>query len=276
MSDRLKRKRAIFLSAGVLFAFVSYARGQAPRVAQPNPGLQERSATKTDNAAVQRGNELYRPSCAFCHGADARGGAGPDLARSLVVLNDVGGKDLALFLRGGRPAAGMPAFPEMTAEQAGDISAFLHARIEESRARTPMNVNAIVVGNAADGAAFFNGKGRCNSCHNPNGDFKGIGVKYDPFVLQGRIINPRGRPPIKPSTVKVTSPSGEIITGLLVSVSDFSVTLIDAAGNRHTLERDNDVPKVEISDPYQAHLDNFLKMTDKDMHDLTAYLVTLK
>jgi cytochrome c oxidase cbb3-type subunit 3 len=142
-----------------------------------------------------------------------------------------------------------------------------------------MNVNAIVVDNAPEGAAFFTGEGQCNSCHNPNGDFKGIGAKYDPFVLQGRILNPRGGrngAPIKPSTVKVTSPSGETATGQLVSVNDFAVTLIDAAGHRRTFERDNEVPKVEISDPYQAHLDNYLKMTDKHMHDLTAYLVRLK
>ena len=282
MSDRLKRKCVIFLSTGVLLAFVSFARAQAPRAGQSNTGPQEHAdppATKVDSAAVQRGNEVYRPSCAFCHGVDVRGAAGPDLARSLVVLNDVGGKDLAVFLRSGRPGAGMPAFPDMSADQAADMSAFLHARIEESRARAPMNVNAIVVGNAAEGAAFFNGEGRCSSCHNPNGDFKGIGAKYDPFVLQGRIINPRGGrngPPVKPGTVKVTSPSGEIVAGRLVSVNDFAVTLIDGAGNRRTFDRDNEVPKVEILDPYQAHLDNFLKMTDKHMHDLTAYLVTLK
>jgi len=167
----------------------------------------------------------------------------------------------------------------LTAEQASDISAFLHARFEESRARRPMDVNAIVVGNAAEGAAFFKGEGKCSSCHNPNTDFKGIGTKYDPYVLQGRILNPRGGrggPPIKPSTVKVTLPNGQTVTGRLVSVNDFSVTLIDAAGNRRTFARDNERPRVEITDPYQAHLDNFLKMTDKHMHDLTAYLVTLK
>lgn len=282
MFDRLTRKNVIFLSTGVLLVFVSFARAQAPRGGQVNTGLQEHAdppATKADSASIERGNDVYRPSCAFCHGVDVRGAAGPDLARSLVVLNDVGGKDLAVFLRSGRPGAGMPAFPDMTAEQAADISTFLHARIEESRARAPMNVDAIVVGNAPEGAAFFTGEGQCNSCHNPNGDFKGIGAKYDPFVLQGRILNPRGGrngTPIKPSTVKVTSPSGETVTGQLVSVNDFAVTLIDAAGHRRTFERDNEVPKVEISDPYQAHLDNYLKMTDKHMHDLTAYLVTLK
>jgi len=254
----------------ILFAQTPGARGGPPAAAP-----QER----VSSAAVERGNQIYKPSCAFCHGIDARGAAGPDLARSLIVLNDAEGKDLAVFLRSGRPDAGMPAFADMTTEQAADISAFLHARIEESRARAPMNVNAIIVGNAAQGAAFFNGEGKCNTCHNPSADFKGIGAKYDPMVLQGRIINPRGGrggPPVKPSSVRVTLPNGQTTTSRLVAVNDFSVTLVDGAGNRRTFERDNEVPKVEITDPYQAHLDNFLKMTDKHMHDLTAYLVTLK
>ena len=62
----------------------------------------------------------------------------------------------------------------------------------------------------------------------------------------------------------------------MIAVNDFSVTLVDGSGARLTFVRDNEIPKVEITDPYQAHLDNFLKMTDKHMHDLTAYLVTLK
>jgi cytochrome c oxidase cbb3-type subunit III len=266
------RVSPIFLP--VLF-FLSAATAQQPSVSE-RPDAQK---VKADAAAVERGNQIYRPNCGFCHGIDARGAAGPDLARSLVVLNDVGGKDLGTFLRSGRPDAGMPAFATLTAEQASDISAFLHFRFEESRARRPMDVNAIVVGNAAEGAAFFKGEGKCSSCHNPNADFKGIGAKYDPYVLQGRILNPRGGrggPPVKPSTVKVTLPNGQMVAGRLVSVNDFSVTLIDAAGNRRTFARDNEQPRVEITDPYQAHLDNFLKMTDKHMHDLTAYLVTLK
>ena len=254
------------------------AAGGAPRVA-PQQERPDAAQAKIDPAAVERGNQAYRPSCGFCHGLDARGAAGPDLARSLVVLNDVAGKDLGAFLRSGRPDAGMPAFATLTTEQAADISAFLKAKIEESRARKPMNVNAIVVGNASEGAAFFRGEGKCSTCHDPAGDFKGIGAKYDPFVLQGRIINPRGGrggPPIRPSMVRVTLPSGQVVNGRLVDVNDFSVTLVDGSGVRRTYERDNEIPKVEITDPYQAHLDNFLKMTDKHMHDLTAYLVTLK
>jgi hypothetical protein len=196
-----------------------------------------------------------------------------------VVLEDVDGSKLGAFLRAGRPDAGMPAFAGLSPGQSADLAAFLHVRIEESRARTPMDVNAIVVGNAAEGAAFFNGAGKCRLCHNPDTDFRGIGAKYDPFALQARIINPRGSPSsstIKPSTVRVTLPSGETVAGRLVAVDDFSVTLIDGSGARRSFSRDNEVPRVEVTDPYQAHLDNLLTITDKQMHDLTAYLVRLK
>lgn len=287
MPESIRKQRPIRRcpAASILSPFLPvacFAVLLLPILAAQQQAVSERAdaqKAKGDPAAIERGNQVYRPNCGFCHGIDARGAAGPDLARSLVVLDDVGGRALGPFLKSGRPDAGMPAFSSLTPEQAADISAFLHARFEESRVRRPMNVNAIVVGNAAEGAAFFNGDGKCRSCHNPAADFKGIGAKYDPFVLQGRIINPRGGrggPPIKPSTVKVTLPSGQALTGRLVSVNDFSVTLIDGSGNRRTFERDNEIPKVEITDPYQAHLDNFLKMTDKHMHDLTAYLVTLK
>ena len=35
-------------------------------------------------------------------------------------------------------------------------------------------------------------------------------------------------------------------------------------------------PKVEVRDPLQGHRDLLAVYTDKDMHDVTAYLVTLK
>jgi cytochrome c oxidase cbb3-type subunit III len=245
--------------------------------AQQAPG--SAGGRRPDAAAVERGGQIYRSNCGFCHGLDARGAAGPDLARSLVVLEDVDGQKLGAFLKTGRPDAGMPAFAGLSPQQSADVATFLHARIDESRARTPMDVNAIVVGNATEGAAFFAGAGKCRGCHNPDTDFKGISAKYDPFVLQARIINPRGglgAGPIRPSTVRVTLPSGETLTGRLVAVDDFSLTLIDGSGVRRSLSRDNEIPEVQITDPYQAHMDNLTKITDKQMHDLTAYLVTLK
>jgi cytochrome c oxidase cbb3-type subunit III len=237
-----------------------------------------------DKAAIERGSAAYRAACAFCHGVDARGAQGPDLARSLYVLNDNDGRELGAFLRVGRPATGMPPFPNLTDAESADLSAFLNARIAESRSRPPMDPDGIVVGNAAAGRAYFNGAGGCSGCHSPAGDLKGIGSRYNAMVLQGRMLNPRvvapGRGQPVPNrtraTVKVTMPGGEVVAGTLQSISDFHVTLTDSAGNRRTIPRDNEVPRVEVHDPAAAHLDLLGKYTDQDMWNLTAYLVTLK
>jgi cytochrome c oxidase cbb3-type subunit III len=269
----------------LVFSSTVMVQAQAPQQGRGGgDGNRFGASTPVDPAAIERGRTLYASGCAFCHGADARGAQGPDLARSLHVTNDEGGQVLGEFLKVGRPANGMPPFPTLTAADLKDLSAFLKTRVAAARSRPPMDPASIVVGNASAGAAYFNGAGRCSTCHSPTGDFKGIGAKYNPVVLQGRMINPRvvggGRgvtvPPPPPATVKVTLPGGHVVAGRLVSVNDFFVTLVDANGVRRTIERDNDVPKVEISDPLEAHRQQMLVYTDQIMHDLVAYLVTLK
>jgi cytochrome c oxidase cbb3-type subunit 3 len=238
-----------------------------------------------DEAAIARARVVYEPNCGFCHGNDARGGAaGPDLARSLVVIGDTGGRELGEFLAVGQPDRGMPAFPNLSRAQIADIAVFLHERVEAARNRTPKDVMASVVGDPKAGAAYFNGRGRCSTCHSVSGDLAGIGRKYDPMGLQDRFVNPRSgqRGAAVPASsrslrsVTVTLPSGETIAGTLNFVSEFAVTLIDGAGRRRSFARSGDVPRVVITDPLQAHLDLMRSYTDKDMHDLTAYLVTIK
>jgi hypothetical protein len=76
--------------------------------------------------------------------------------------------------------------------------------------------------------------------------------------------------------VTVTPPSGKAVTGTLDRVDDFSVSLRDSAGEYHSFLRDGDVPKVEIRDPLRIHTDLLRKYTDADIHNVTAYLVSLK
>ena len=263
--------------------FVENGIAQAP----PAAGGGAR-APRFDEAVVARGQQLFRVNCAFCHCTDARGtDLAPDLARSLLVLSDENGKELGDFLKVGRTGKGMPAFVALTQQEIVDLATYLHERVETSRARAIQSSANILVGDAKAGEAYFNGgAGKCSACHSPTGDLKGIGSKYDPVALQDRFVNPRpgggayARDPVerptKPPTVKVTTLAGQVISGTLVVVTDFHVTLIDAAGVRQSISRENDVPKVEVSYPLQAHLDQMLKYTNKDMHDLTAYLVTLK
>ena len=243
----------------------------------------------TDTAAVERGQKLHVDQCGFCHGANARGGSGgPDLTRSLVVQTDEGGTQLAEFLAAGRPDKGMPKF-DMPRAQVSDLAAFLHQAIYANSNRRLYKILDILVGDARAGEAYFNGAGRCSSCHSPTGDLKSVGAKYEPATLQGRLLLPRGRErapgsaPVPlyadPTAIKATVrlASGETAGGGLVRLTDFEVTIYDAASGRtRSWLRTGDVPKVVVTDPLQAHVDHLVKWTDTEMHNMTAYLAGLK
>jgi len=250
-----------------------------------------RGGPRFDQAAVERGQLLFVAQCGFCHGSNATGGqSGPDLIRSVLVMDDEDGKELGEFLKVGRPDKGMPKF-DLSQEQTRDIAAFLHQRITAAANRGGYKILNILVGDAKAGEAFFNGAGKCNTCHSPTGDLQGIGAKYDPVTLQGRIVMPRGRGGFGGGrgrgagegqalrsfpTVTVTLPSGQSFTGLLLRVTDFDVVLRDDSGALRSFTRDGDTPKVEVKDPLQAHVDMLATWKDSDLHNMTAYLVTLK
>jgi cytochrome c oxidase cbb3-type subunit 3 len=230
---------------------------------------------------IERGKALYGVNCQFCHGSDARGGeGGPNLIRAQVVINDQNGELIAPIVQNGRIDQGMPKFP-MTNAQVADISAFVHsfrvAGYDASRMKPP----TILVGDAAAGEAYF--KTKCVSCHSTSGDLKGIATKFpEPRDLQQTFVMPggggrgRGGPSGPPTTVTVTLASGQKVEGRLLRVDDFIVTLTDTEGSQHTFRRDGDRPKVEIHDPLQGHKDLLRVYSDKDIHNLTAYLVTVK
>jgi cytochrome c oxidase cbb3-type subunit III len=245
-----------------------------------------------DPEAVKRGQELLVVRCGFCHGSTGRGGAsGPDLTRSAMVQEDENGKQLGEFLQVGRPDKNMPAF-QLTAQELSDLATYLHASIFLAANRNLYRILDIVTGDARAGAAYFQGAGRCATCHSPTGDLKGVGAKYEPAALQGRILMPRGGggfggPPgsrgqnayLESTAVKatVTLPSGESFTGALLRLSDFDVTIYSPEiQERRSWLRNDGVPKVVVTDPLQAHVDLLRKWTDKDMHNMTAYLAGLK
>jgi mono/diheme cytochrome c family protein len=227
--------------------------------------------------------------CGFCHGANARGGSGgPDLTRSTVVQSDEDGRQLGEFLAVGRPDKGMPKF-DLPRAQVSDIAAFLHSSIYLNANRRLYKILDIVVGDPRAGEAYFNGAGRCSTCHSAAKDLKGVGAKYEPATLQGRLLLPRGRERAAGSaavplyadptsvTVAVTPPSGATVSGGLVRLTDFEVTLYDTAtGQMRSWLRDGDTPRVVIVDPLQAHMDQLPRWTDADMHNMTAYLASLK
>lgn len=276
---REDRERRFLFACLAAFAVIVVAGG-AVLVAQ-----QQALAPQTDMAAVERGKALLTAECGFCHGAKARGGSsGPDLTRSALVQEDEGGKQLGAFLRVGRPDRGMPKFDFPEAQMA-DLAAFLHHTIYQNANRRLYQLLDILVGNPRAGEAFFNGAGKCGSCHSPARDLKGVGAKYDSATLQGKIVLPRrggvpGSPAWEdPNALKATValPGGGSATGILVRLTDFDVTIYDPSTRRmQSWLRNGDAPTVTVVDPLHAHMEMLTKWTDTDLHDVTAYLAGLK
>jgi hypothetical protein len=206
------------------------------------------------------------------------------------VQEDEKGEQLSVFLRAGRADRGMPKF-DLSDAEVSDLATFLHSTIYLAANRRLYQILDVVTGDPKAGEAFFNGPGRCSSCHSVTGDLMGIGNNYDPPTLQNRFVMPRGgrgsgpvTGPVTPPyleknaiTVTVTLPSGRSYSGALVRMTDFDVTLYDPLLERtRTWLRNGDAPMVTIKDPLQGHVDIWTRWTDRDMHNMTAYLVTLK
>src|SRR5487761_1311326 len=185
-------------------AFLTLALGQS------NAQLISRPVPPAD--AVERGQKQFVATCGFCHGAGAKGGeGGPDLVRSVVVLDDENGDRIGPVVLQGRPDKGMPAFT-LTQAQISDIAAFLRARTQAAINRREYKLQDIVTGDAKAGQAFFEGVGKCNTCHSPPGGLAGVGTKYEPVVLQSRFLYPKNRgAQAKPSQATVTFSSGKSV-----------------------------------------------------------------
>jgi cytochrome c oxidase cbb3-type subunit 3 len=269
--------RPTFLATllAVCWAAALLAQGQNPGgfVAYPQrpPG---------DPSAIERGKGLYGANCTFCHGVDARGGdgGGPNLIRSSLVLDDRNGERIAPVVRDGRGA--MPKF-QLTDTQIADVAEFLHSFPVSSRSG-PSTVN-IVVGDAQKGAAYVAAK--CASCHTTAALTTFATKLDDPKMLQQMWLMPGnaggrgGGPapiPAPPISVTVTLPSKEVVTGELNRVDDFTVSLTQADGTFRTFRTDNSGIKVEIKDPLTPHKQLLRQYTDPDIHNVTAYLVSLR
>ncbi len=259
-----------------------------PATAGPPPEIMKMMGMPApeDAAAVERGTKDFVTNCAFCHGSGATGGeGGPDLVRSVLVLHDEKGDKVGPVILEGRLQKGMPKFP-MTQPQIADISAFLHAQAQKKANRRAYQIQNVITGDPKEGQAYFNGAGQCGGCHSPTGDLAGVATKFDAVALQSRFLYPRTfsypgmpqtGPPPAPTKVTVTLAGGASYSGTLKHADDFGVSLYDSSGEYHSwLREKNPGMKVETQNPLAAHIALLRKYSDTDMHNILAYLETLK
>jgi cytochrome c oxidase cbb3-type subunit 3 len=225
-------------------------------------------------AQVEAGQNAFLQQCAFCHGKDTGGGEdGPDLTRSKLVGADKNGDQIGPVVRAGRPATGMPRFTVSDQELAA-LVAFIHTQrtIAESQngKRKGVETADLKTGNVAAGKQYFNGPGKCASCHSPTGDLAGVAKRNDGLKLMERLMYPRGAK----SKMTVTTASGETITGEAAYQDEFNVALRDSSGHYRSWPASK--VTVKIDDPAEAHVELLSKYTDTDIHNLMAYLLTLE
>ncbi|MEP6961740.1 MAG: cytochrome c [Acidobacteriota bacterium] len=260
-------------------------KGQAkgpPRDPAQSPASRPVPQTTTPQiytaAQIRTGEQRFTSQCGFCHGRDAAGGeTGPDLTRSDLVAADVRGDKIGPLVVTGRPDKGMPAFT-LKATDLEAIVAFIHSQKTKfeslSGNRRAVDPEDLATGNADAGRTYFNAAGGCSGCHSATGDLAGIGTRNQGLALLQRMLYPGGRPPPARPKVTVTLASGQTVSGPLTSHDEFSIVMTDAAGARQTYEKS--AVKFKIDDPMSAHFEQLAKYTDKDMHNVYAYLNTLK
>ena len=225
---------------------------------------------------VQRGQSDFRQSCAICHGTDAMGGVGPNLIQSSLVRHDEDGNLIAPVIQDGRPNYGMPAFPLMDSTQISDIVAYLHARISVASLVSSeglaggYSLKQLLTGNAEADKQYFYGAGKCATCHSPTGDLAGIAKKYSPADLEAQFLYPSH----DSITATVTLNSGKSFHGKLLHLDAFYVAILDQDGWYRSWSLQQ--AKVQVQDPLAEHQKLLSRYTDKDIHDVFAYLETLK
>ena len=258
-------------------AALSAAQSVKPSVQTPSV-VRQPSRTATPQtyppALVKSGEAVYQQNCTFCHGRDAGGGeTGPDLTHSKLVADDVKGDKISDVVRNGRVEKGMPRFNLSDADMAG-LVAFIHEQRAKAASqvggRRGVDVEDLQTGNVQAGKQYFNGAGACSQCHSPTGDLADVASRYQGLKLMERFLYPRDAH----AKVTVTLPSGKTVSGPLAYQDEFTVGLRDASGWYQSWPVTQ--VKYKIDDPAEAHAELLAKYTDNDIHNLMAYLQTLR
>jgi mono/diheme cytochrome c family protein len=262
------------LQGDEMTALLRFLGTPALAVAETSPDGGDNASASHSSGLADAGKALFQQNCAFCHGRDTMGGeTGPDLTRSKLVLSDKAGDKISEVVRDGRPEKKMPAF-NFSHQEVLSLAAFIHA--QEAKASTQkggrrgVDVADLQTGNLEMGKKYFNGAGGCAKCHSATGDLAGIATRFQGLQLEERMLYPRGAK----SQVTVTLPSGQKVAGTLAYLDEFVVALRDDSGTYRSWP----VGRVKylVDSPVEAHVELFPKYTDADVHNLMAYIQTLR
>ncbi len=276
--DRKLKVLAACLPTFVLL--LPHSEAQAPRPPEgPRPVVTVGSQGPTPvhtaytKAQIDAGGTLFLQNCAFCHGKEAGGGeSGPDLTRSKLVASDKDGEAISPVIRNGRAEKGMPKFnlPD------GDVTslvAFIHTQQDKAMSQTGNRKGVdeadLQTGDAAAGKRYFEGEGGCTKCHTST-SLKGVASRFSGLQLEMRMLYPRDA--VKKVSVKTAS--GQTFNGPLVYQDEFTIGMKNDAG----IYQSWPVRAItfQVDNPVEEHVTAMSKYTDDAIHNMFAYIQTLK
>jgi len=223
-------------------------------------------------ADIQYGSTVYASQCTNCHGPNGDSISGVDL-RSGRFRNASTDDDLRRIVTIGIPGTSMPGRQLDTAQMTGLIAYIRNMR--------DFNTGSVKLGDAAQGKALFEGKGRCTNCHSVNGkgshvapDLSDIGSVRAASALQQAIIDPVSMMLPINRPVKIVTKDGKTINGRRMNEDSFTVQIIDDHEQLQSLSKENfreyTILKTSPMPSFKGRLD------EQEMSDLVAYLVSLK
>lgn len=229
---------------------------------------------KFENGQIENGGNLFLQNCAFCHGKDAGGGeSGPDLTRSKLVQGDKNGEAIGAVVRNGRQEKGMPRFSLSDADVL-NLVAFVHSQQDKAMSQTGtrkgVDESDLHTGNAAAGKQYFEGAGGCVKCHSVTGDLAGVASRYTGLKLEEQMLYPSDAK----SKVSVKTATGQTFAGDLLYQDEFTIGMRDAFGVYHSWPAN--AITFQVDKPAEAHVAAMSKYTDDDVHNVLAYIQTLK
>ena len=156
-----------------IFLLVVLAVGVGRLRAQIVSVNDEAMALAPNAAALARGKDVFRQNeCNYCHGIDLNRlprGARADLKHNPLVGADENGELIGVIVKNGLPASqtSMPRFGDViTTEQLVDLAAYIHFQRQAERYKELAALKE-APGNVGAGKAYFDGAGKCATCHTP-------------------------------------------------------------------------------------------------------------
>ena len=226
------------------------------------------------DSSQDRGAQLYQSHCAYCHGADGRGGRGPAIA-TLPKVIAMSNQDLMGIVHKGEADQGMPGFPDLGDESTKAVVQYLRT-LQGVTADGP---SARLTGDPDAGRQIFYGKGQCSTCHMILGKGGFMATELTSYarnrtaqeILQ-TIVNPDANLEPTSRVVHVRTREGESLAGVVRAEDNLSMALQTEDGRYHFLSRSN-LAAVSYTDHSLMPRDYGSRLTSRELDNLVAYLI---